>query len=461
MADNERIDGQFNRAVEIVHGLPKTGPIQTAYEDKLDMYSLFKQATAGDVKTPRPGIFDMLGRAKWDAWEKQRGLDQQQAKWLYVQTLQRVLRRYSDRTVARDLVRELDSYNVDPSNLVVSQSISRSSSRDGSSSSGSSSPRPTSVPLGPPPEPNLDAEVSKSYEDIASDERGARPIISSPPVPGSYSGRPASALSSHMRYRTPMATVRGMSPAPTPGLPTTTSHGQPLPRYATPSAFAPQHPGPLPHPSQSASTISYPTTSVSYPPAGYVRGGFQALSTGAGPSSANSTPLQRSPLERAIEAMQTSLAALHERIDGLETSLLEGGHEGSIPPMGPGRRGISNSPRRGASRPSSPFLLPFDPTQTGAWSIILRPLYIVVLRFRRLLHFMAYPPDPQSSTARLIVVRRLLLDATFLVFVMAVIRSIWRITGMRRKEVQKALIGVWHAVTGRRVRVLIDKAVGN
>lgn len=32
------IDAQFVRAVEIVQGLPKTGPIQTGYEEKLTMY---------------------------------------------------------------------------------------------------------------------------------------------------------------------------------------------------------------------------------------------------------------------------------------------------------------------------------------------------------------------------------------------------------------------------------------
>lgn len=32
------IDAQFDRAVEIVQGLPKTGPIQTGYEEKLTMY---------------------------------------------------------------------------------------------------------------------------------------------------------------------------------------------------------------------------------------------------------------------------------------------------------------------------------------------------------------------------------------------------------------------------------------
>ena len=38
MEPNGVIDAQFNRAVEIVQNLPKTGPIQTGYEDKLNMY---------------------------------------------------------------------------------------------------------------------------------------------------------------------------------------------------------------------------------------------------------------------------------------------------------------------------------------------------------------------------------------------------------------------------------------
>jgi len=38
MATNGLIDAQFDRAVEIVQGLPKTGPIQTDYEEKLTMY---------------------------------------------------------------------------------------------------------------------------------------------------------------------------------------------------------------------------------------------------------------------------------------------------------------------------------------------------------------------------------------------------------------------------------------
>jgi acyl-CoA-binding protein len=90
MDSRELIDAQFDRAVEIVQNLPKTGPIQTGYEEKLTMYSLYKQATAGNVKSPKPGIWDMLGRAKWEAWAKHKDLDSYEAKWLYVDALLKV-----------------------------------------------------------------------------------------------------------------------------------------------------------------------------------------------------------------------------------------------------------------------------------------------------------------------------------------------------------------------------------
>lgn len=38
MDPNELIDAQFEKAVSIVQSLPKTGPIQTGYEEKLAMY---------------------------------------------------------------------------------------------------------------------------------------------------------------------------------------------------------------------------------------------------------------------------------------------------------------------------------------------------------------------------------------------------------------------------------------
>ncbi len=39
----------------------------------LELYSLYKQGMIGDVNTDRPGMFDFRGRAKWDAWNKNKG----------------------------------------------------------------------------------------------------------------------------------------------------------------------------------------------------------------------------------------------------------------------------------------------------------------------------------------------------------------------------------------------------
>jgi acyl-CoA-binding protein len=90
MSSAEVIDALFERTIDIVQSLPKTGPIQTSYEEKLALYSLYKQATEGDVKAKRPGMLDMLGRAKWDAWAKRKGYASQEAKQLYVESLLKV-----------------------------------------------------------------------------------------------------------------------------------------------------------------------------------------------------------------------------------------------------------------------------------------------------------------------------------------------------------------------------------
>ena len=39
----------------------------------LKIYALYKQASSGDVDGKRPGFTDMVGRAKWDAWNDLKG----------------------------------------------------------------------------------------------------------------------------------------------------------------------------------------------------------------------------------------------------------------------------------------------------------------------------------------------------------------------------------------------------
>lgn len=103
------IDAQFNRAVDIVQSLPKSGPVQTSYEEKLGLYALYKQATEGDIQGPRPGILDLLGRAKWDSWNKRKGVPKREAKHLYVASLLRILKKHPGTEVDGYVV-ELESF---------------------------------------------------------------------------------------------------------------------------------------------------------------------------------------------------------------------------------------------------------------------------------------------------------------------------------------------------------------
>jgi diazepam-binding inhibitor (GABA receptor modulating acyl-CoA-binding protein) len=56
----------------------------------LDLYALYKQATEGDVKGSRPGMLDLRGRAKFDAWAKRKGTSKDAAMEAYVQLVARL-----------------------------------------------------------------------------------------------------------------------------------------------------------------------------------------------------------------------------------------------------------------------------------------------------------------------------------------------------------------------------------
>lgn len=61
-------------------------------DDLLELYALFKQATAGDVTGSRPGMLDMKGRAKFDAWGKKKGTSKDAAMTAYVALVDRLAR---------------------------------------------------------------------------------------------------------------------------------------------------------------------------------------------------------------------------------------------------------------------------------------------------------------------------------------------------------------------------------
>ncbi len=57
----------------------------------LELYSLFKQATAGDVTGKRPGIVDFKGRAKYDAWAARKGQSPEQCRKAYVELVNQLV----------------------------------------------------------------------------------------------------------------------------------------------------------------------------------------------------------------------------------------------------------------------------------------------------------------------------------------------------------------------------------
>jgi acyl-CoA-binding protein len=71
---------EFETAVKDSKSLPEKPDNRTL----LELYALYKQATEGDATGKRPGFSDMVGRAKWDAWEGKKGTASDEAMQAYV-----------------------------------------------------------------------------------------------------------------------------------------------------------------------------------------------------------------------------------------------------------------------------------------------------------------------------------------------------------------------------------------
>ncbi len=76
----------FADAQQRVKGLSKT----PSNDQLLELYALFKQGTVGDVSGSRPGMLDLKGRAKFDAWTKKKGTTKDQAMTAYVALVDRL-----------------------------------------------------------------------------------------------------------------------------------------------------------------------------------------------------------------------------------------------------------------------------------------------------------------------------------------------------------------------------------
>ena len=81
------LKARFEQAAKDVQGLSERPDNDTL----LRLYALYKQGSAGDVSGDRPGMFDFVGSAKYEAWEKAKGISQEQAQKKYVDLVKSLL----------------------------------------------------------------------------------------------------------------------------------------------------------------------------------------------------------------------------------------------------------------------------------------------------------------------------------------------------------------------------------
>lgn len=80
MTDQE-LRAQFDQAAEDVKKLSK----RPGDEDLLELYALYKQGSEGDVSGDKPGFFDFIARAKYEAWARLQGTSQEEAMRDYIE----------------------------------------------------------------------------------------------------------------------------------------------------------------------------------------------------------------------------------------------------------------------------------------------------------------------------------------------------------------------------------------
>ena len=80
------LEQKFEEAAAAAKQLPEKPDNETL----LELYAFYKQGSSGDVTGEKPGFFDFVGVAKYDAWEKIQGMQADEAKQKYVDLITRL-----------------------------------------------------------------------------------------------------------------------------------------------------------------------------------------------------------------------------------------------------------------------------------------------------------------------------------------------------------------------------------
>ncbi|XP_033368440.1 uncharacterized protein LOC107215556, partial [Parus major] len=84
------LQADFDGAAEDVKKL-KTRPTD---EELKELYGFYKQATVGDINIECPGMLDLKGKAKWEAWNLKKGLSKEDAMSAYISKARAMVEKY-------------------------------------------------------------------------------------------------------------------------------------------------------------------------------------------------------------------------------------------------------------------------------------------------------------------------------------------------------------------------------
>ncbi|CAH1715446.1 unnamed protein product [Chironomus riparius] len=116
------MEERFKAAVNVIKGLPPKGAYQPSYDMMLRFYSYFKQATEGPCKSRRPAFWDIVGKAKYDAWKRLGEMPKEKAMESYVEELKKIVETMSFTDNVADFyesLSELDNISVGDLELVA------------------------------------------------------------------------------------------------------------------------------------------------------------------------------------------------------------------------------------------------------------------------------------------------------------------------------------------------------
>jgi diazepam-binding inhibitor (GABA receptor modulating acyl-CoA-binding protein) len=86
--DSEEIKEKFKKAANEIKA---NSELKLDNDTLLSLYGYYKQGLEGDCNTEAPGFLDFKGKAKWEAWNKLKGLSNEDAMKKYYKKVKKIL----------------------------------------------------------------------------------------------------------------------------------------------------------------------------------------------------------------------------------------------------------------------------------------------------------------------------------------------------------------------------------